>query len=411
MSWQERIQDNIIIVTGDGKRYNFRLWLGGYRTIEYNIAQFNFPNLKGTKVDRGKPMGQKIELELYLQGENHLDECEAFRISSEDERDWQLTHPYYGLLNVQPTGLAIDNTNGNVSLLRLTVIETITQDAPRTTVDPKDKISADKDTSDAVLANAFSYNVPSPGISEINQMGQNNASVYKEGSKKVRTTIDAQSYFNSFNEANSAILSATIDPIQAIRTLQAVISAPAYFAQGVEERVDLLIDQFALLQTMVAGSVTYAYKKIFESNAGALISSLAYAASTPLTEDDYGTRNDVIRVIEKILNAHAQYIFSLDSLQSQNGGSKDSFIPDFESLSSINSVVDYTVSNLFNIALNSKQERTIILEDDSNAILLTHRFYGLDEADDNLNKFIRTNNIGLTKLLEIKKGSPIIYYV
>ncbi len=46
-----------------------------------------------------------------------------------------------------------------------------------------------------------------------------------------------------------------------------------------------------------------------------------------------------------------------------------------------------------------------------NVILLSHKFYGSDENDDNLQKFIDTNNIGLNELLNISKGRKVIYYI
>lgn len=409
MSWLDRVKDNIKITTGDGSEFEF-LWQGASRSIEYNVAEFTFPGLTGSLVKRGTAIGQKIPLELYLQGENHIEIAEAFRVSSEDKRNWILSHPFYGVLTVVPSNMNIDNTRQNISFITVSVTETITEDAPRLSVEPKDKIAADKDLSDLLLANTFGDTVV-PNVKDINQMTANNTSVYKEGAKSVKFTEDAQAYFNSFNEANAAILNATAEPLQAIRTMQAVISAPAYFAQSVDERIDILLNQFGLLETMVAGSVTYAYKKIFENNGGTLITSMAYAASSPLTENDYGTRSDVLRVVEKILDAHNRFIGSLDTLQSVNGGDVGSYIPDYESLQSLVSLVRYTISNLFTIALSSKQERTVIVEDDSNVMLLTHRFYGLNENDENLDMFIRTNNIGLNQLLKIRKGTPIIYYV
>ena len=54
---------------------------------------------------------------------------------------------------------------------------------------------------------------------------------------------------------------------------------------------------------------------------------------------------------------------------------------------------------------------TIPLEEDSNAILLTYRFYGEDNEDIFLNEFVNANNLGLTEYLIIPKGRLITYYV
>ncbi len=70
-----------------------------------------------------------------------------------------------------------------------------------------------------------------------------------------------------------------------------------------------------------------------------------------------------------------------------------------------------SLSTLQDISLESEQEVTLVNEQDSNALLLTHRVYGLDDQDVNLNRFLETNNIGLNEALIIPKGREILYYV
>jgi hypothetical protein len=173
-----------------------------------------------------------------------------------------------------------------------------------------------------------------------------------------------------------------------------------------------LANQFALLHTSATNFsiVLPSQKRIYENNGGMMISSMAYVVATPQS-GDFGSRADVVNVIGKILTAYNTYITDLDSLQTDNGGDTDSYIPDGDSLSALTDLISYTISNLFKIALNSKQERTIILEADSNVILLAHRFYGIDESDSSIDQFIRNNNIGINEMLEVKKGRKIVYYV
>jgi hypothetical protein len=137
---------------------------------------------------------------------------------------------------------------------------------------------------------------------------------------------------------------------------------------------------------------------------------MAASAATPL-DGDYGNRADVLQIITPIISTYSTYLESLDSLQSDNGGNVENYIPDGNAIAALDDLVDYTLSNLFTIAIGAKQERSVILEDDSNVIILTHRFYGLDPDDANLDKFIRQNGIGISELPQIKKGRKIIYYV
>ena len=109
MSWIEKVSNEYIIVTGDGREYRpvSKNW---QKSTEYNIAEFNFINVDGALVDKRRPKGRRFPLECYFQGEDHLDISERFENSAKDIRPWKVTHPYYGKLTVQASSLSFDNT-------------------------------------------------------------------------------------------------------------------------------------------------------------------------------------------------------------------------------------------------------------------------------------------------------------
>jgi hypothetical protein len=80
-------------------------------------------------------------------------------------------------------------------------------------------------------------------------------------------------------------------------------------------------------------------------------------------------------------------------------------------MNDLTNLINFTLSNLFNIALGAKQERFVFLETDSNVILLAHRFYGLVPDDSTIDELIEQNEIGLTEILNIKAGRKIIYFI
>jgi hypothetical protein len=98
-------------------------------------------------------------------------------------------------------------------------------------------------------------------------------------------------------------------------------------------------------------------------------------------------------------------------MQTKRADSGDSYTPNFESVNSLDELIHTTLSSLYSVAFGAKQEHSIILEKDSNPIILTHRFYGLDSDDVKLNNFIEENNLSMSELLNIRKGKKIIYYV
>lgn len=408
MSWIEKIKNNLLIRTGNGREYNV-LWRNAARSQEYNVAEFEFPEIAGTLVRRSKPKGMRYNVEFYFKGENNLDDAEDFRISADDERPWILVHPFYGSLTVQPVSLNYDNTTLNVTRVTGSLVETITDDKPKTSDDPRDKIAAEKIVFDDTAAASFANNVE-PEITDINQMNSNNSVVYALGKKKVKLTVDAEAYFNLFNSANAKILNASIDSLAAIREMQSVLNAPAFFVDSVRNRVDIFVNQFNLLRNTIVGIIDPNKKRIYETNQGSVVSSMLLTASTP-QDGDYGNRNDVYATIETILDSYNTYIQDLDVIQTDNGGDPESFIPDAGSLIALNGLLNYTLSNLFNIALDSKQERTLILEYDQNPITLAHRFYGMQQDDSSITAFMAQNEMGINETLQVRKGRILKYYI
>ncbi|KKN54297.1 hypothetical protein LCGC14_0593520 [marine sediment metagenome] len=408
MSWIDNIKTDLVIETGDGNKFTPD-WLNASKAVEYNLVEFDFPNIPGTLVKRSQPRGRKYNLEIYFKGDDHLELSNDFEKSANDSRAWTISHPFYDRIIVQPVSLAFDNTRYNTTKITGVIIETITEDNPKTTVAPQEKISADKEVLDATFEDSFANDVV-PDTDDINTLTENTATFHNTGLNIASETIDAEDYFNLFNAANAAILNATAEPLAAIRALQAVINAPALFAQSVKNRITVFVEQITKLSSGINEILTPNNKKIYENNVGVGLSAMALASSNP-QQDDYDSRSKVLEIIDEINRSYNAYLADLDTLQTLTGGDEDSYIPDAEALIGLNNLINFTLSNLFDIALESKQERSVILEDDSNIILLTHRFYGLEADDSTIDSLMEINNIGLNEILNIRKGRKLIYLV
>lgn len=408
MSWLENIKTALVIETGDGNKFT-PSWLNASKATEYNIAEFDFPNIPGTLVKRSKPRGRKYNLEIYFKGDDHLEQSNEFEKSANDSRAWTISHPFYGRIIVQPVSLAFDNTRYNTTKITGVIIETITEDNPKTTIAPIEKIEADKELLDTIFEDSFVNDVI-PDTDDINTLSENTDTFYNTGLKIASDKLDAENYFNLFNDANAAILEATAEPLAAIRALQAVINAPALFVQGVKARITVFVEQITKLSSRLDDILTPSNKKIYENNVGVALSAMALASSNP-QEGDYDSRAKVLEIIDEITVSYNTYLADLDTLQTDTGGDEDSYIPDSESLTGLNNLMNFTLSNLFDIALESKQERSIILNNDSNIVLLAHRFYGLQADDSTIDSLMEINNIGLNEILNIRKGRNIIYLV
>lgn len=406
MSWIEKIQDELIITTGDGKEYKPN-WINATKTKDYNIAEFNFPNLAGTLVSRGTAMGRKFALELFFQGENHLETSDAFERSADDRRAWTLSHPFYGNIIVQPTSLSFDNTGYNITKITGTVIETITEDNPRTTVPPKEQIIRMQEmmSEDLELATTAT-----PSAGDVDRSLATTEESFSQGVKIITLPEEFEEYNNAYNDALAAVNTAIASPVLAMRALNTMLTQPAKFTLSVKTRIDCLINTFNTLRGTIDGIISVAGKQFYQNQCSSVLGGMCLSVATPL-DADFKNSVQAIDLIDKLLENYDLLIDDLDSLQTANGGNTTSFIPDPTILGDLSNMMSYTISNLYNIALNSRQERSIITEYDSNIILLTHRLYSLDPSDSNIDELIENNGWGLNHILGIKKGTKVIYYI
>lgn len=405
MSWIDKIQNKLIITCGDGKKYN-PSWLNASYQVDYNVSEFEFPNLEGTLVDRKKRLGRKYGLELYFTGDDHLDITKQFELSANNPKPWTLEHPFYDILIVQPTSLFIDNSDYNVSKITGVVIETIVNNNPKITIEPASQIKIDNENLNTSFEQAFSEKFKP---ADFTTMKTKNAANYKLNVPQIKLPEEAENYLNAFSNANSAINTGAAYPTAAIRAVITLIQAPALFSISVKNRVDLLVGQFQNFRTNLSSNTTVSSKQLYQNQAGSTISALCLAMATPLS-GDYANAPVVLSFIEILLANFNAYKTDLDTLQSDNGGNPNNFIPDATALIELNNLVNLTLDSLFTIALSAQKERSIIVEEDTNLINLTHRFYGLDANDANIEKLIANNNWGLNQLLEINKGTKIVYY-
>lgn len=412
MSWIDKIKTELIITCGDGKQYKPQ-WINAVKTKDYNVAEFEFPEVSGTLVSRKKPKGSRYDLEIIFQGENNLDLSQAFEKSADDPRAWILSHPIYDRIIVQPLSLSFDNTKYNVTTIKIPVVETITEDYPKGATVPQDKIINDTEICNETTATATAQKLTATRAkpASVNKMKKFLAKVNAGITKFTNKLADAQSYFNAFNTAFSTVDNLVSAPLAAVRTAQAAITAPVKFQASVTQRMSVLKESLVSLEVSMKNSVVNLSDKIlYETLGNTIISAMCETLATPFT-GDYGNRNEVIIQIDNLIANYNLYITNLDNLQTDNGGTPTSYIADADSILLLSQLLNYTLSQLFNIALNAKQERNIILEYDSNWIILAHRFYGLKSDDSTINELIKNNNAGLLENLQVRKNRTITYYI
>jgi hypothetical protein len=318
-------------------------------------------------------------------------------------------HPYYGSIFVQPVTIAFNNQSFNVTQLIIEVIETILEDAPRAIVDRVSDIQNRAQVVDDNINSTFSNSI-TVNAAAATQAVQYNDAAFSSASGDIPNQVDSDVYFNAYKLANSTLVSATSTPLQKIRAINSWLQSPFLFQQSVLSRVAIFEAQIGQLNASVLSLTNPNSKRIYEVYLSSLLVGLGLTSINP-QQNDYTTRGQVVEIIEKILTQYNTFVLNLDSIQTLTGSTPTSYIPDANILTSLSGFIKFITANLLLIASDARQEVTLLLEEDSNAILLTHRFYGLDQQDENLQLFLDTNNIGSKELFKIEKGRLITYLI
>jgi hypothetical protein len=194
-------------------------------------------------------------------------------------------------------------------------------------------------------------------------------------------------------------------PLNAIQTIQNFLDLPATYVQAIEGRIASYENIYWRLKTSIK---TLADKKYFESMGGSTIASISVVVVNPQV-GDYVLVSDVEKMTARLANLHQDYKTTLDSLKVSVYDVNNTYNPDATLQSELDSLVNYTVSHLYLMSFETKRERIVITDKKSNAILLVHRYLGMDDDDNNLDEFIKTNNLKLLDLFTIPKGTEIRY--
>lgn len=403
MNWRERVDDiKFSIKTGDGKMY-YPLYKGGEKEKEFNTSSFNFINVYGTLVDRKKPQSGVFPLVFWFQGADNIDQADAFEASADDPRAWEVTHPFYGKINGQPMSIKRDDSSLNITEVTVPFWESIEADYPFFNFSVKDNT---RDRHKTVYANGASSYVENPPFTAIdiskNTESINGMAADMENIQDGNTYSEFQNTLNSGLKAIDKLLE---NPLACIESIQNFLDLPATYVQAIEGRLASYENIFNRLKASV---LTLADKKYFESIGASAISSVALTVVTPIN-GDYVLVSDVNKASNRLRQMYSDYQDIIGNAQVSIYNVDDSYTPDPAVQSELSSLVVFTLANLYKIAFNAKRERIVVVGKKTNLILLTHRYLSLDDEDENLGIFVKTNDIKLGELFSIDVGREIRY--
>lgn len=389
MSWKDNIENiELTIVTGDNEIFK-PLYTTSSQDIEFNVSEFNFIELEGTLVTRKKVKSQKIPLNIIFQGDDHIDIAEKFLESSKDPRYWTITHPIIGEIYGHPASINKINDDLNTVVFNIDFWETILPGQIKNAkVYPLELI----ESKNFELIEFGSLNLILDQKPELKSLVIKIQSRYDVLIDK--TNIDK--YKGSIADSMIGIDKLLSEPQKAIRNISNLIQFPAYIQGSIKIRVNIvksILDD--ILEILPKNKMVYS---IF---GGAVIAAIAQIILKP-SENDFITRSQVREQFNILSETYDLFLNKVDD---------GSFQQDFQEAITLNEIVINTLYYLYDVSFDAKQERYDIVESDTNLILLTHKYMGLDFEDKNLNTFRELNGIKNKNLFIVKKGRKITYLV
>lgn len=407
MSWKDKLNNSQFkIQTGDGKEF-FPLLKIGTKTREYNSTTFEFIDVENSFISRKKPKSAKYDLLFYFQGDDHIEKCDEFENSASDSRFWTIEHPYYGIIKGQPLSLSRNDTSLNLTELSVEFWESIIFEFPLQSLSLKDDIKEKKIILDENLAKNYASKTNLKAIDQ-NRMKQFVGKINLSYSKLL-TDVNYNEYQEILSSNFSSIDKMLTDPSSLIKDISKLIETPSNFLQSVEFRVRLIENLYNSMKSIIKFS-NKNEKSFFESFGASLISSACVITFSP-KKNDYVSKKEIEKISSKINLIYEDYLLIMDSVQSSIENVSNAFSTNFSSQSVLSEIVNKTLYNLFDFAFKAKQERTVEIEKDSNLIILTHKYLGLDENDENIEIFRKMNNISNRNVFGVKKGTVIKYLV
>lgn len=410
-TWLDKIDNNIFtITTGDGQKYT-PLFKTGTRSKEFNTSAFHFINVKGTLVDRKQSQSAKFPLVFWFQGSDNIEQADDFERSCDDSRRWTIEHPLYGTIYGQPLSIERDDSSFNITQITIDFWESIEGEYPIVNFSIKDNTMQKRDELSKVTALNYSSKQEVFEAVDVNTLKENNINMAAamEPIVKNKVTVGSQvyaTYVNVLAGAQKAANGLTDTAFDAIRNAQSLLELPCVLATDVSVR----LNGFKIAYEKLVGIyTTVSDKNYFETMACTCLSSFCVSIVNPI-DGDFKTMKSIEYASSLLKALYDNYLATLDSQTVNIAAGVTAWKADSLTQRLMKELIDYTLANLYALSFEAKRERIVYTTSETNAILLVHRYIGLDANDKNIEDFLELNDIKLLELFSIKKEREIKYF-
>ena len=402
--FQDKFDRNIEITTGDGVQY-ICLWNESTLTLDFANTVYEFINKPKSFVDKRNPKSKRIPMSIIFQGEKHIETANRFLKSAEDKRYWVVNHPVYGVLNGHPISIEVANNSLSVTQITIDFIETITDEAGVVEAQSSFENSSD-------LYNELSED-SAQAFSNSEDIGSSKKSILQSISdvsikyKSIYTNDTIQEIQNNIRNISTYVDNIISAPYNFVKDLYNFVGYIAFIKTNIIGKIQTIEQIYEDFKNVL--STESSSKKYFESAGASAIGTTALSILN-IEDSEVFSREDLVSLGKQVSNMYSDYFSTLEKNEIQLE-ENNSFIIDYKTQNNLYTLVASSIYKIMQLIYNARQERVITLDKDSNLIVLTHRYMGLDDLDKNIDSFRKMNNIKNKNIFIIKKGTKIRYYI
>lgn len=415
MSWEDRIAEAAYI-SPSGIRtvliYENVEQLFEKKTTAFEVAEGN-----ETFVQDLGHTGFRLPLRIFFTGADYDIAASDFLTTLQEQGIGTLEHPMYGTFDVVPFGSIRRRddlkTGANQAIFEVTFWETTRLLFPTAGTAPADATREAIDASVETSSEVFAVRIDTPTqIEEVSLTAK-----FQDALGKVRAALqvvadvqeEVATQFNAvFDSINAGIDTLIGDPLSLAFQAQILVGLPARSVALVVDRLDAYGNLLTDLTSTISlpGLGNDAFNGFLADELFAMATVLGSTGS--VVNNEFKTQSDTVAAADALLAQFEQLsTWRDDSYRSL--GEIDTGDTYQQVLRAVLSAAGFLVE----ISFTLQQERTLVLDRPRTPVDLVAEFYGTfgTEDDEQLDFFINSNGLVGLNILEVPKGSEVVYYV
>lgn len=419
MSWKDRLRPNLTLISPQGNVFE-PLWSGNTRSMEKKLGIFEFPKIKGLKIQDLDVGGVRYPLTFFFEGLDHDQEANKFFKACKERGLWEVNHPVRGGLSLQLVSVSESIepvTSGNITTIESEWLEP----QESAIVGPMPQVAAQIQAQTVFVnnsaANQLNNNILQDTAGFVKRIQTETNKLTQKITDGLKTLTEPIADINSSIQAiqrsiQGIITQSVVDVLALGGQIQQLVQLPALASDDIQTRLTTYSAMIADVFTLFPSDDNPESKNtvsLHEVALSAAIVAVAQIGSTGTLQ----TRSRAVETIETVSQLFTDITDNLDNVQDlfqdktidlQYFSQSDSFA-DSAYITALG--IQYLQQALFDLAI----ERRFTLKSPRSPIEITISEYGaLGENDANFDLFIESNQLQGNDILLLPAGREVVVY-